>query len=103
MMKLYAEGIEDIIGVVKNALNDATAEVMGASFDMETIQNIQASADPVNISQDNDRLGRIEALLMQFIDNFKQDIYLDTGALVGGTVNAYNNALGQLAIQGAGR
>ena len=103
MMKLYAEGIEDNIGVVKNALNDATAEVMGASFDMETIQNIQASADPVNISQDNDRLGRIEALLMQFIDNFKQDIYLDTGALVGGTVNAYNNALGQLAIQGAGR
>ena len=103
MMKLYAEGIEDNIGVVKNALTDATAEVMGASFDMETIQNIQASADPVNISQDNDRLGRIETLLMQFIDNFKQDIYLDTGALVGGTVNLYNNALGQLAIQGAGR
>ena len=56
-----------------------------------------------NIGMNEDRLGRIETLLAQFIDNFHQDLYLDTGALVGGTVNAFDNALGKLAVQGAGR
>ena len=103
MMDLFAKGIEDNIGTVKNALYDATSGIMSAGLDVETAQNVQMSAVPAASAAGEDRLGRIEALLSEFISNFRQDIYLDTGALVGGTVNAYNSALGQLAIQGANR
>ena len=100
MMKLYADGITENVGLVKTALTDATSEIMGSSIDVDAVQSVQASVVP---AQNDDRLGRIENLLGQFIENFHQDIYLDTGALVGGTVNAYNSALGKLAVQGAGR
>lgn len=103
MMKLYAQGIEDNADLVKNALTDATSDIMGSNVDVQAVQSVQASVNPAAIGQSDDRLGRIESLLTDFIENFRQDIYLDTGALVGGTVNAYNNALGQLAIQGANR
>ena len=100
MMKLYAEGITENVGLVKTALSDATSEIMGSSIDVDAVQSVQASVVP---AQSDDRLGKIENLIGQFIDTFHQDIYLDTGALVGGTVNAYNSALGKLAVQGAGR
>ena len=103
MMDLFAKGITENANVVKSALTDATGEIMSAGVDVDTVQNIEASVNPANVGQNDDRLGRIESLLTQFIENFKQDIYLDTGALVGGTVNAYNNALGQIAVQGASR
>ena len=103
MMELFAKGITENANVVKTALTDATADVMSGSIDMNNVQSVQASVNPVNVAQSDERISRIETLLADFISNFKQDIYLDTGALVGGTVNAYNNALGQLAIQGANR
>lgn len=103
MMELYAKGIRENAGIVKGALFDATSDIMGSGLDIESVQSVQASVSPANIAQNDDRLNRIEALLSDFIENFKQDIYLDTGALVGGTVRAYNNALGQIAVQGASR
>ena len=103
MMDLFAKGITENANVVRSALTDATGEIMSAGIDVESVQSIQTSVNPSNIAQNDDRLGRIEGLLTQFVENFKQDIYLDTGALVGGTVNAYNNALGQIAVQGASR
>ena len=103
MMDLYAEGIRDNVDVVKSALTDATSDIMSGGVNMENVQNIQTSVNAADLSTNNDQIGRIENLLTDFIENFKQEIYLDTGALVGGTVNAYNSALGQLAIQGANR
>lgn len=102
MMKLYAQGIEDNAGLVKSALTSATSGLMSSDVDVSAVQSVQASVSSSTMGQ-GDRLSRIESLLSDFIANYKQDIYLDTGALVGGTVNAYNNALGQLAIQGANR
>lgn len=101
MMKLYAQGIEDNADLVKSALTDATSDIMGTDVDVKAVQSVQASVTPA--AQNNSGISRLENLLTDFIENFKQDIYLDTGALVGGTVNAYNNALGQLALQGASR
>lgn len=101
MMDLYAQGIRENAGVVKSALDDATTGWMTPGVDVNSIQSVQASVNTA--SGDSDRLSRIEAILLDFIDNFKQDIYLDTGALVGGTVNAYNNALGRIAVQGVNR
>ena len=103
MMELYAKGIRENSSIVKNALSDATADIMSGSFDVDSVQSVQTSVNPANVAQSDERISRIETLLADFISNFKQDIYLDTGALVGGTVNAYNNALGHLAIQGANR
>ena len=103
MMDLFAQGIKENVGSVKNALQDATSGVMSAGLDVETAQNVQMSVNPAATTSSEDRISRIEALLSDFITNFKQDIYLDTGALVGGTVNAYNKALGQIAVQGASR
>lgn len=103
MMDLFAQGITENIGTVEQALNDATADVMSGGLNVEAAQDVQMSVNPASITSSDDRIGRIEALLEDFITNFKQDIYLDTGALVGGTVNAYNTALGQLAVQGANR
>ena len=103
MMDLFAEGITENIGTVEQALNDATADVMSSGLNVEAAQDVQMSVNPASMTSSGDRIGRIEALLEDFITNFKQNIYLDTGALVGGTVNAYNTALGQLAVQGANR
>ena len=103
MMDLFAKGIVENVGTVKQALNEATSDIMASGLDVETAQSVQMSVNPSQVASSEDGLGEIKSLLVQFIDNFKQDIYLDTGALVGGTVNAYNNALGQLAVQGASR
>lgn len=103
MMELFAEGITENAGVVKSALTEATSDIMSTGINVESVQSVQTSVSPVNVSQNEDRISHIENLLSNFIENFKQDIYLDTGALVGGTVRAYNNALGQIAVQGANR
>lgn len=101
MMELYAKGIRENAGIVRSALSDATLDIMDSSYDVESVQSVQVN--PVNVAQNEDRLSRIEALLADFIQNFKQDIYLDSGALIGSTVNGYNAALGQIAVQGARR
>ena len=102
MMDLFAQGITENVGVVKDALTSATSDIMGSSIDVNAVQSVQANVNSNDMAND-DRIGRIETLLAQFIDNFHQDIYLDTGALVGGTVNEFNSALGKLAVQGASR
>lgn len=103
MMELYAKGIRDNAGLVKSALTDATAGLMNTNLSVDTIQSIQASSSPINTAQNNDRLGRIENLLADFIANFQQNIYLDTGALVGATAGAYNDAMGTISTRGGRR
>ena len=103
MMELYAQGIRQNAGLVKNALTDATSDIMSSGINVESVQSIQSSVSASNVAQSEDRIGRIESLLSEFIANFKQDIYLDTGALVGGTVAAYNTALGRIAVRGGSR
>lgn len=103
MMELYAKGIKDNAGLVKSALTDATAGLMNTNLSVDTIQSIQASSSPINTAQNNDRLGRIESLLADFIANFQQNIYLDTGALVGATAGAYNDAMGTISTRGGRR
>ena len=100
MMDLFAQGIRSNIGTVQSALTDATSGLMSPDVDVNAVQSVQTS---VSSAAQGTNMSRLENLLTDFITNFKQDIYLDTGALVGGTVNAYNNALGQLALQGASR
>ena len=69
-----------------------------AGLDIDTVQSVQATVDE-NGGQNGDRLGRIETLLTSFINNFQQNIYLDTGALVGATAGAYNAALGEISVR----
>ena len=102
MMKLYAQGITDNADLVTDALNNATADLMNTNVDVGMVRTIQTNNDGITPSG-GDEFGSIAALLEEFISNFKQDIYLDTGALVGATAGAYNVALGQLATRGGRR
>ena len=102
MMKLYAQGITDNAGLVQNALTEATADMMTPSFDVNSVRTIQSTSSTIAQSG-GENFGELTALLKDFITNFKQDIYLDTGALVGATAGAYNVALGQIATRGGRR
>ena len=99
MMKLFAQGITDNIGVVEDAMSSAAAGVLGSGVDFNAIQSVSGSVD---VQEGTDGvMARIEALLREYLPNVNNnDIYLDTGALVGGTVAAYNGALGTIANRG---
>ena len=102
MMDLFAEGIRENIGTVKQALNDATSDVMSSGLDVETAQNVQMSVNAAS-SDSNGGFGQIETLLQEVIDKLQIPIVMDTGALVGATAGAYNVALGQIATRGGRR
>lgn len=102
MMDLFAKGIEENVGTVKQALNDATSDIMSSGLDVETAQNVQMSVNP-NSTDENGRFGQIETLLKEVIDKLQMPIVMDTGALVGATAGAYNMALGQIATRGSRR
>lgn len=101
MMELFAQGVKQNEGIVQKQLKQ--------SFDFMPYQEVMyqttASANytPVEVPQDDGMLTRIEGLLAKYLPNIGNDLYLDTGALVGGTTNKYNDALGKLAIVGAVR
>lgn len=98
MMDLFAEGIMDNIGVVENAMSAAAAGVLGSGVDFNAIQSVSGSVD---LQDGTDGImGRIEALLQEYLPNIGNDIYLDTGELVGGTVAAYDAALGARQSRG---
>lgn len=103
MMELYAKGIRDNAGTVEDALNDATAGMMSTKLDVETARNVQMSVNPTAASADGGKLKQIETLLYEIIEKLQIPIVMDTGALVGATAGAYNNALGQIAIRGGRR
>ena len=100
MMDLFAQGIRDNVGTVEQALNDATSGIMAAGLDVETAQNVQMNVASAGVSNN---VGQVEALLREVIDKLQIPIVMDTGALVGATAGAYNDALGQIATRGAGR
>lgn len=102
MMELYAKGITENAGLVRNALTDATSGLMNQSVDVSAVRTIQSNNESVS-SDGGVSMGRVAALLETFIENFKQEIYLDTGVLVGATAPAYNAALGQIAVRGGNR
>ncbi len=103
MMKLFAQGITENSAIVKSALTDATSGLMTSGVDANSVKAFQTTNSSIMQGNGDDGYGRIATLLEGFIENFKQDIYLDTGALVGGTVAAYNTALGRIAVRGSGR
>lgn len=103
MMDLFAKGITENIGTVEQALNDATSGLMASGLDIDAAQSVQMSVNPSSTTSNEDRISRIESLLTEFLPNLKQNIYLDTGALVGATAGAYNVALGQIATRGSRR
>ena len=98
MMDLFAEGIMDNIGVVENAMSAAAAGVLGSGVDFNAIQSVSGSVDLQDGA--DGIMGRIEALLQEYLPNIGNDIYLDTGELVGGTVAAYDAALGARQSRG---
>ena len=102
MMELYAKGITENAGLVRNALTDATSGLMDPSVDVSAVRTIQTNNESVS-SDSGVSMGRVAALLETFVENFKQEIYLDTGVLVGATAPAYNAALGQIAVRGGNR
>jgi phage-related protein len=102
MMELYAKGITENAGLVKNALTEATSGLMNTSVDVSAVRTIQTNNESVS-SDSGVSMGRVAALLETFVENFKQEIYLDTGVLVGATAPAYNTALGQIAVRGGNR
>lgn len=103
MMELFAEGIKKNVGIVSSALNSATGQIMSSGLNIDSISQVQASVNPSGVGSDNSIVERIESLLREIIPNLNQDLYLDTGALVGGTVAAYNTALGRIAVRGSSR
>lgn len=103
MMELFATGIKENVGMVTSALNSATGEIMSGGLDVNSISQVQTSVSASNIGSNEGIIERIEELLREIIPNLNQDIYLDTGALVGGTVAAYNTALGRIAVRGSSR
>lgn len=102
MMELYAKGITENAGLVQDALTEATTGMMNPSFDVNSVRTIQSTNSTMS-QNGGESFGELTALLKDFITNFKQDIYLDTGALVGATTGAYNVALGQIATRGGRR
>lgn len=102
MMELYAKGITENAGLVRDALTDATSGLMNTSVDVSAVRTIQTSSESVS-ADSSVSMGRVAALLETFVENFKQEIYLDTGVLVGATAPAYNTALGQIAVRGGNR
>jgi hypothetical protein len=103
MMELFAEGIEKNVGVVSSALNSATGDIMSSGLNIDSISQVQASVSAAGAGSNSGVVERIENLLRDILPNLNQDIYLDTGALVGGTVAAYNTALGRIAVRGSSR
>ena len=99
MMDLFAEGIRENVGTVEQALNDATADIMGAGLDVDAVQNVQMSVNQASTTEGG-TFGQIEALMKEIIQNLSQNIVLDTGQLVGATAGAYNVALGEIATRG---
>ena len=99
MMKLFAQGITENIGVVEDALSEAATGMMSTGVDVNAMQSVNES---VSVQSGSDGvMARIEALLAEYLPNMNNsNIYLDTGALVGGTVAAYNGALGTIANRG---
>ena len=101
MMDLFAQGVKQNEGVVKKQIEQ--------SFDFKPYQEVAYESTatnnyvPVDVSQDSDMLTRIEGLLNKYLPNIGNDLYLDTGALVGATTNKYNESLGRLAVVGATR
>ena len=102
MMELYAKGITENAGLVRDALTDATSGLMNTSVDVSAVRTIQSNNESVS-ADSGVSMGRVAALLETFVENFKQEIYLDTGVLVGATAPAYNTALGQIAVRGGNR
>ena len=94
MMELFAEGVKNNIGLVTDAVSYAADEI-GMSFNVmpQAMQSVDYTENA-----DFDALDRIEALVEKL--TLGQEIYLDTGALVGGTVAAYDAALGTRQSRG---
>ena len=92
MMKLFAKGIKDN--------EDLVALQVSKSFDIGGL--ITSGGEPT-VETSNGGLGRIEALLMEVINGLSQNIYLDTGVLVGATAGQYNNAFGTINYRSANR
>lgn len=95
MMDLFAKGIRDN----ENVVTDQIAK----SFDFGNITgnvNVSGTTSGVNGGFDT-VLQRIEALLAQYLPQVQKDIVLDTGALVGGTVAAYDAAFGTRSNRGS--
>lgn len=94
MMDLFAKGIRDN----ENVVTDQIAK----SFDFGNITgNVNVTGTATGVSGGFDTvLQRIEALLAQYLPQVQKDIVLDTGALVGGTVAAYDAAFGTRSNRG---
>ena len=93
MMDLFAKGIRDN----ENVVTDQIAK----SFDFGNITgNVNMTGAASAGGGFENVLGRIEALLAQYLPQVQKDIVLDTGALVGGTVAAYDAAFGTRSNRG---
>lgn len=93
MMQLFAKGIADNENVVADQLNK--------SLDFGNITgDLSANVNSGNGGGFENVLGRIEALLAQYLPQVQKELVLDTGALVGGTVAMYDSALGTRSNRG---
>lgn len=91
MLKLFAQGIERNMGIIEGAMTD-----LGNNMNVTGNVSVNESAIAPNTSN-----GGVMAMLQQYLPYLAQDqnIYLDSGALVGGTAPAMNRALGQMQVR----
>lgn len=92
MLKLMAQGIEKNKGIVASAMN-SLAEGM--------IVNGEANLNANTALQNNPSMNGVLSALNNYLPYLaqNQNIYLDSGALVGGTAPAMNRALGQIQLR----
>lgn len=93
MMKLFAEGIERNMGIIEGAMTD-----LGENMNITGSASISVNEGAIAPNTSN---GGVIAMLQQYLPYLAQDqnIYLDSGALVGGTAPAMNRALGQMQVR----
>lgn len=93
MLKLFAQGIEKNKNVVFNAMDDL-AEGMNITGQAD----MQINGDTLAV---NPNMSGITAMLAQYLPYLaqSQDVYLDSGALVGGIADQMNRELGQIQVR----
>ena len=98
MMQLFAQGINDNIDLVTDAMHNVADDVMSTNIDMNAVQTVGGSIDVQNNS--DSIIARIEALLAQYLPYINDNnIYLDTGVLVGATAGSMNTAIGVIGTR----
>lgn len=91
MMELFAKGITDNLGLITDAMDSMSTQVVGG-FDYDSVSSGASSASGV------------ESILLKYLpDLANMQVVLNTGELVGATADAYDAEFGSMTYRGSRR